>query len=241
MKKLSHWAKCNPVKARIGIALSYLVLFFLSISLGLLLFFEDLYVSPQGFYLASGLFFLCYLLYPIKGLQWGVFQYSYWRQKRMDFLLVFLAFTALSIRFNTFIWSSDAMTHSSPRAVFTTIYANPEAAQTHAPTSFTKQLKSTLKELKAEAKVLKQQYKADPSNTGVKILLILALTLGIVLLLYLIAVWSCSLSCSGQEGAAALVVIGGLALIIWLSIIAVRGILHLGKKNETPAVEKNNS
>lgn len=235
MKKLSHWAKHNPVKARIGIALSHLALFFLSIGLSLLFFFEDVYLSAQGFYLVSGLFFLCYLLYPIKGVQSGVFRHSYWRQKRMDFLLVFLAFTALTIRFNTFFGNSVSAVQSTPRAVFTTIYSNPQAVQPQAPSSFPQMLKSTLKELKAEAKALKQQYKADSGNTGVKILLTLGLILGIAILLYLIAGWSCSLSCSGQEGAATLVVVGGLALVIWLSIIAVRGILRIGKKAEIPS------
>lgn len=69
-----------------------------------------------------------------------------------------------------------------------------------------------------------------------KILLILLTVVVFISLLYLIAAWSCNLSCNGQDTAAALVIIGGLALDIWFLVACIRAIVRCKKK--APPVER---
>ena len=60
--------------------------------------------------------------------------------------------------------------------------------------------------------------------TGEQVIFTILTILAALLLLGLVAALSCSLSCSGAEGAAALVAILGVGLVVFLTIIALKAI-----------------
>ena len=68
-------------------------------------------------------------------------------------------------------------------------------------------------------------------SNGAKVGLIILCVLAAIGLLYGVAALACSLSCGGSEGAATLVMIGGVGVIAFLLVIAIRAIT---KKNNKP-------
>ena len=92
---------------------------------------------------------------------------------------------------------------------------------------------------KERKKMLKEQVKeikkANNLSNGEKALLVILSVLVAAGLLYLVAALSCSLSCSGSDAAAVLVGVGGIALVIFLLIIAFRAIYGRKKKKKKVA------
>jgi hypothetical protein len=91
---------------------------------------------------------------------------------------------------------------------------------------------------KEKKKLLKEQIRAikkdkDVSNAGKVALIILSIAVALGLL-YLIAALACDLSCSGSEGAATVLMIGGAGLIVFLFILALRAILGKKKRAKKP-------
>ena len=69
------------------------------------------------------------------------------------------------------------------------------------------------------------------SATAGQIGLLLLTILGALILLGLVVSLSCSLSCSGSPGAATLVLLLGLGITIFLSIVVIRAIFKKNKKS----------
>jgi hypothetical protein len=91
---------------------------------------------------------------------------------------------------------------------------------------------------KEKKKLLKEQIRAikkdkDVSNAGKVALIILSVAVALGLL-YLIAVLACDLSCSGSEGAATVLMIGGAGLVVFLFILALGAILGKKKRQKKP-------
>jgi pilus assembly protein TadC len=90
--------------------------------------------------------------------------------------------------------------------------------------------------LKERKKLLKQQIKAIKKDKtisdGGKIGLIILCALLALVLAYGVAALSCSLSCSGSEGAAVFVAILGLAGIALLTFFLIRGIVRKSRKEK---------
>ena len=96
--------------------------------------------------------------------------------------------------------------------------------------------------MEGKKKILKEQIreikKANDLSEGTKVLLIILSIVVAIGLLFLVAALACNLSCSGSDAVAVIVGIGGLALIIFLLIIAIRAITgkkKKGKHNTMPA------
>jgi hypothetical protein len=90
--------------------------------------------------------------------------------------------------------------------------------------------------LKERKKLLKQQIKAIKKDKtisdGGKVGLIILCVLLALVLAYGVAALSCSLSCSGSEGAAVVVAILGLAGIALLTFFLIRGIVRKSRKEK---------
>ena len=91
--------------------------------------------------------------------------------------------------------------------------------------------------LKKELRVARKMAPDNGQDTALKILGTFLVLLAALGLAYLIAAWSCNLACSGQEGAANVVLIGGGALLILLTVLGIRAIWRKRKKNKTAKEE----
>ncbi len=235
IKKLSIWAKNNPKLARIIIALSHILVVLNSICLGILIFFYDWGESKWLFSILINIFFLAYFLYPSKKGKKTILQYSYFRQKSLDFTLVITYSFVLALGVNNFL-SSPNMDINLPRqgvdvkAEFIVNKTYPKKEKV-TKRNLRKELKLKIKrskrEIKREFRALKKEFKQNNSSSkdkGLKIGLSLLVLLAALVLAYLIAALACNLSCSGQESLAGVVAIGGALVIIGLSILAFKEI-----------------
>jgi len=237
MKNISHWAKAHPVQARWLIALSHCILIPLAFILGFQLWMEDFKYSPFLHDIFTTLFVLGLLGYPIKGAAHIVWRHSYQRQKTLDFVLIITGFLSLAT-LTSMRLDQASLTAGEGRAVRTSIQA---------PGGFKSGL-NYLKEnmswhaLKKNARMLKKEIRqtrklAQNENGAAKVAGTILILLAAMLLGYLIVAWACSLSCSGQEGAANVVLIGGGALLILLTVLGLRAIWKKRAPKEAPKVE----
>jgi hypothetical protein len=238
MKTLSKWAKANPVKARWLIAFSHVLVVLNAICLGILLFLSDWELWRLLLPLAANVFFIAYLLYPKKGRKTGLFRHSYVRQKTHDFCLVFSYGLVIALGVTHFFNCEEVPATRQMATQWMSLPSITENAATNTPELF-QQLKMKPRELKKqirhELKQLKKDLRKQGDNAGTeaaKVLLIL-LTIALALFLgYLITVLACNISCSGNEGLALVVWLGGGALIIFLTILAIRKITQTPAKKD---------
>lgn len=237
MKNISYWAKSHPNQARWLITLSHCILIPLAFFLGFQLWLEDFRYSPLAHDILTTLFVLGLLGYPIKGATSILLRHSYQRQKTFDFVLIITGFLSLAT-FTSMRLEQASLTAAEGRAVRTSI---------EAPGGFKSGL-NYLKEnmswhaLKKNARMLKKEILqtrklAQNENGAAKVLGTILILLAAFFLGYLIVAWACSLSCSGQEGAANVVLIGGGALLLLLTILGLRAIWKNRVPDEAPKVE----
>ncbi len=180
------------------------------------------------------LFFVGLISYPIKQARFAFFQHSYRRQKYMDGVLIFsslLLFFSLgqqlmeqpsptqigAIQNNS--WRAEFVVHSKATNI------SPKASKK----ALRKQSRLERKELRKKLKQTIKQQKKELSGVEEALLVVLTLLLG-CLLLYGVAILSCSLACSGMDALAYIVLGGGGALVITLAVLAIRRIFGKNKK-----------
>ena len=88
--------------------------------------------------------------------------------------------------------------------------------------------------MERKKKLLKEQLRAIKKSgeisKGGKVALIILSVIVALGLLYLVAALACNISCSGSEGGAIILAVGGTALVIFLLVITLRAILGKKKK-----------
>jgi hypothetical protein len=240
MKRLSRWGKSNRWPARIIIIVSFALLTLLSITAGQSLQ-QGGIILPSGIILVFvTLYFTGLLAYPSKSLRRTKLSSGsfYVRQKSCDFLLA-------ASTMGMIVCISNQPGHLINN--FPTVLASvplssvPQADSSFKPykpiTAFAASLKDeTGKKLKwKERKVLlKEQLRgikksADMSKGGKAALVVLSI-LAAIGLLALVTSLACNLSCNGAEGASTIVMLGGTAVVVFLTILAFRGIYGRKKK-----------
>jgi len=240
MKSLSYWAKAHPVRARWWITIAHCILFPLAFILGFLLWLDDFAYSDIVHDISTSLFLLGLVGYPlIRGGGAVLWRYSYQRHKAFDFILVFAGFLSLasltSMKLEqTPLYSFEGRAIKTATRTAVGIESNShylkENTNWH---SLKKNARKLKKELRAARKIAKKDGgKVAARLLGTLLVLLLALGLG-----YLIVAWSCNLACSGQEGAANAVLIGGGALLILLTVLGIRAIWKQRKKPDAPKLE----
>lgn len=247
MRKLSSWANHHKTQARIIIILSFVLLTGLGIATGVLLKDVGVSISSIAILVTIVAYIIGVIAYPSKTLKGKKLNASvfYLRQKSCDLLLAASTFCMIVCLSN------------QPEKVFN--YSTPLNAAIPASILFPKDstlktyktieaFKASLKDetgkslkWKEKKKLLKEQIrgikKSDEMSKGAKLALIILSVAVASGLFYLVMVLACNLSCNGSEGAAALVAIGGVGLVVFLLLIAIRAIVGR-KKNPKPSDSK---
>jgi hypothetical protein len=251
MKNLSKWAKCHRNMARSIIVICQLLLTALAIAVGVTSFLLDLRIPSWVMQLAATTFLVLCFFYPVKGQLTGLFKHSYRKQKSMDFMLASLSFLLVVGLTNDFSFapmdnSISAQTVVEAQATFVVLKTKSDIQLNKNPREkmdLKASFKNLRRDLKTQIKALKKEHTPKDKRTGLIVakiflsLLALALALG---LLYLVAALSCNLSCSGQEGAAAIVLILGLVGVLFLSFVAFKKI-WFNKNKSKPATDSQDS
>ena len=239
MRNISVWAKTHQWPARIIIILSFLLLTVTGIITGLLL--KDITVTVPAFALIALIitYGLAGIFYPKKTEKRRLSTAGFYRrQKTGDFLLAASTFGMIVCISN----------NSNPAATYFPFLQAATNAKSSLPGDSTvKNYKSFLNfsasmkneegkmlKWKERKKLLKEQVKGIKRSTehskGEKTALIILSVLVALGLIYLVTALACNLSCNGAEGAAILVGIGGTAVVIFLLVLAIRGITGKKKK-----------
>lgn len=238
MKKLSYWSKNNPVKARIIIGVSHVLLLIIGMSLGIITYIDELHI-PNGFLITMvSVFFIAYMLYPVRGRKTGILKYSFYRRVKHDFILVMASSCVLAAGVNNFAFQ-PLLIHQ-PQPPFTLMIAkgsfeDPGLIEKELRKNILKQIKQIRTDIKQTLKLMKADAQTgNDKKVGLKVFLIFLVLLGAAISLGGVATLSCELSCSGHEGMAVVVAVGGTAAIIGLSILAIVSILKIGKPRPVP-------
>ena len=228
MKRLSFWAKHHVFESRIFIVLIWISLNILGYFSGRL--FNDLAIEIPVYYLqvSTCIVFVVAMLYPRKRhSSKKSFLQSYNFRKALDFAVASATFIMILYLGNqkditvSGVQSIYAMEFPSyPNklqrgndSVFQNYYAKLIATKSYSKKERNNYVKQQLHSIKKDK---------DLTKTQKKLLIALCIILATGLILGLAAL-SCSLSCSGMEGLAVLVGLGGTALVILL-------LFHLIKK-----------
>lgn len=244
MKKISYWAKTHKWPARIVIIVSFILLTTLGLIAGRLMADLGIFISSAALFAFASAYFCAAMLYPAKENKSSGKHISsfYFKQKSCDLLLAASTFCMIVYVGNR---PESLFQHTQP--LNATVITEPSL-----PTdSVSKNYKSikdfnasmqdengNMLKWKERKKLLKQQVKeikkANDLSDGEKTLLVILSVLVAAGLLALVVAASCNLSCSGSEGAAVLVGVGGTVAIIILLIIVIKAIYGIKKKKKEP-------
>jgi hypothetical protein len=231
-KQFSFWARDHKWSSRFIIVFSFIMMNILGIITGLLLSELNMTFSTWFILLSVLLFSIAWLKYPGKKEDRSR---TYVFRKSCDAILIgatFLMFMYFGNRnvspFDSSVFSASAVTSSMPKDS-TKNYKSLEEFKKLLHDENGKPLK-----WKERKKILKQQVKAiKKDNTisdGGKVGLIILCVLLALILAYGVAALSCSLSCSGSEGAAVVVAVLGLAGVALLTFFVIRSITRKPKR-----------
>ena len=243
MKTISYWARDNKVKARLLIILIKLLLAALAIYMALLTFSLNEHASVSFLYPVFLLFIVAvflnsYFIDKRKNLSRHIF---YRIQTSVYFIVSVCSFLVIFILANNYLFQITPGETSYAGVAFNNIVTPKKETAAEILESLKYRDKSTL--TRYEKRILKKEFKkqlfiyvkakatGDAHTAGEAGLIILTI-LGALGLFVLIASLSCSLSCSGSDTAAAIILLLGTAGIIWLSIFTIRKISHWKRKEK---------
>ena len=231
MKKISYWAKKNQKLSWILITTSHLVLMVLAFQLSKLLTHTGIRLNGNLFYLIAVLFIPLIVFYPSRK------QYN--ARKGFDLLLTLQGFVLFIILFNTDLLRKEnsMVSYAAISIADSSVFKFRESGKIlsdfrTAHRKLSKEEGRILrKELKHQSKKwLLQKENGRKDNTieiiGI-IVLALALSYGVLLL-------ACSISCAGAETLAVIVAIGGIGVLIGLTIIAIKNLNKRTREQPRP-------
>jgi len=245
MKELSLWAQQHKWPARIILIFSHIALTLISIYWGFISFQKNIVINEAALYLLIIFYFLLYLLYPSGGKQ-HFFQNTY--KVRLLFHGAMAVCSVLLVV--TYVNSLQHATHMNT-ATASVIkvrgtnpgYNNPEAErlvkgfQSGEIKKFSKSERRILKEeLKYQFHSYKKAKEAHQKKDATNAVIIILTIIGALIMLYLVAALSCSLSCNGNEAASVIVLVLGVAAIIF-GCVAIGRSLKKKKKATAPATQ----
>lgn len=242
MKKISYWAKAHKWRSWVIIIAAFSVLNTLGIVTGILLQQLEISVSVILVFISLFLYLAALIAYPSKSEKGKTLSRAafYIKQKSCDFILVASTFGMIIYLSN----HPDRLFQSYPTisAAMKTEPSLPKDSLAKGYKSI-KDFSASMKDVngnqlkwKERKKLLKEQIrdikKSNGLTNGAKIGLIILSVLVAIGLIALVAALACDLSCSGSDAAAAIVGIGGTALVIFLLVLVIRNI-NKKKKKET--------
>ncbi len=244
MKKISLWARNHKWKARIAITIAWIMLTAIGIFIGKNLSVLGILLPSTVLLIIVALFLASIFYYPSRSQKTTLGSSAFYiKQKTCDLLLAVSSFCMITYAANK---PGTLFRHYGNLYAATVI--EPATAKDSIAKSY-KSIKDFSAAMKSEdgkmlkwkerKKLLKQQVKAikksDELSKSTKVLLTILSVLVALGLLFLVASWSCTLSCNGSGGAATLVAIGGTGVVILLLVLAIRGIYGKRKKRKEKA------
>lgn len=251
MKQISLWAKRNVWPARILIIFFHIILSIIAIYWGALSFNAGFYLNEGWLYVLALAYFSHYFIYPTKVSKtflkntYPVRKLLHTTMAVCSFMLVF-TFVNVNMQPQQTGYAFAAV--PLPVTIGNKGYKNPEAERLMTAwkngelKKFTKKDRQVLKEeLKYQVKSYKDANTSSRKKEGGNAGLIILTILGALILFSVVASLSCSLGCTGNEGAAIIVLVLGTALIIFGVVRIIRGITKKkqaslqNKKTEQPS------
>lgn len=222
MKNLSTWANQNPKTS-----ISILVL--LHIFMGYLYFYTGTWLYLEGYktpsilpLIATFLFCLAWIFYPLENAQQGIYKPTFFKRKfwqSITMVSVALFFIHGGNHISRAAMASEVVEFSAENMVLDT-RAN-HVLQKKQNRKERRSLKKKLrKRLRANIKKFRQQK--SELETGQKALIFFLAILVAIAMAYLVLALSCNLMCSGNETLGWIVLIGG-------GILIITGLVILGK------------
>lgn len=244
--RLSFWAKSHRVTAITLIVISKITVGIIGLFLGTWAAVEGYILPLETKWLLGTVAAASILLYPAKRLKKHLGRATFYRrQKTMDGVLATLGFAILF-----FVGNLTPAWVASPNVV-TNIPANVTTALSCLEKHVSEVRKGVVHsgklqrwiaakaKTKIERVISKMKGTADGSDAAVKIVISILLVIAALLLAYVVYALSCSLACSGQEAAAALVgIFGSVAIIIGL-IFAIKAVWGNNKSSELDERHRN--
>ncbi len=219
-KKISYWAAENPWQARSLIAGIHIATGLSALSLGHHLYGQEVFISETVSYAALSVFTTSCLAYPSKNPSF-TFTNSYFAQKAHDISLFTSGAVMMLCAGNHYHITQQPVSDSE--VLFSLSTTNTPEKNIY--------LVKNEKDLNAEKHSFKQEAKKELSR-GAKITLTILLAITFAAAVFGLAALSCSIACSGNEGLAALVGIGGGIGLAALFILGIRGIYGNKRKSK---------
>lgn len=241
MKQLSLWARNHKRKARIAMVFAWLMLTALAIIIGTTLNELSIELPSTVLLTTVALFFAAIFYYPLHSQKsfYGADAF-YIKQKSCDLVLA-----ACSFCMTLYVANKPGTLFQHYGNLYAATVIEPSVLKDSTTKTYKsiKDFSSSMKnedgkmlKWKERKKLLKQQVKAiktsgDMTN-GEKTLLTILSVLVALGLLFLVASLACNLSCNGSEAAAIIVGVGGAGLVVFLLVLAIRGIHGKKKKRK---------
>jgi hypothetical protein len=246
MKQVSLWAKHHVWQARILIIVSHVLLTIITIYWSVLGFKKGWLINEAWLYVLIGVYCSIYFIYPSKAnknLLKNTYRVRTLLHAAMTVCSLMLVFSFVNVKMQPLQQGYAFAANTLPVTIGDKGYKNPEAEKLISDFKAGKIKKFTKKErqiLRAELTNQVKNYKDAKANgrkdeAGNAAIIILTIVLALVLL-YGVAALSCSLSCDGNDGAAVIVLVLGLAAVVFGVILVIRGVKkkkHAAKKPET--------
>ena len=222
--KISYWARENRWKARMLIIMGLIALTNIAIFWGELLHEEGVYV-PTSILYGSAIVFLAFVIsYPMSSRK-----EFFLRRKLSDLVLLLTTCLMITAQSNHFASNTPFASALGTQSV---AYAwVPKKVEQKTSNNLVNKSKAEIRSLK---KAVISELKVNKNySDGEKVVLTILSVLGAAALLVLLAGAVCNLSCSGAEGAAALVAILGVGAVIFLFVILMKRIHGKNKTSTT--------
>lgn len=237
MNSIANWAKQHIAAARLLIALLHIYVFFSAIYLSQLLIDVGIFFTTNQAIVIAAVGF-CIIAIAELHRRKANNSIARKRLQRFRFLMMGICCTLLLVGFFSSLSVPKNSVTNNALAAFTSAEKKekPNYESYEDKQAFYKDLKayySTLSK-KEMRKELRHQFKelSRSSSTAGTIAIALLIILLVALALVGIVSLSCSLACDGQGGLAWLVLIGGTASVIFLTILLVRAIRRKAKKQK---------
>jgi hypothetical protein len=244
MKKISYWGKNHPWLSRIIITISLIVLSLIALNLGHVIK-DSGYIIPSWFYILTlSTYFITVLLYPYFDRKRNFTAAAFYlRRKSCDGLLTLSTFALVLYLGNhpgqLFNYTGNLKAAIPSESILPVTKDPGKYKSIQSFYSSVRDASGKLLNWKERRVLLKAQLKAirhSDTSKGTRIMLTILSILAAGALLYGVLALSCALSCDGSVAGALIVGIGGTALVIFLLVLALRGINghHRKRKPDTP-------
>ena len=239
MKNLSTWASKNRTK-------SILLLIFLHILLGYFYFYTGVFFYLEGIKtpkilvpIASSLFILAWLFYPIKEAQQGIYKNTFFKRKFWQSIALISAaifFIHAGNHLSRAAMANEVVTYHAESVVLDSkeLHRNNKRQARSLKRSLRKKFRQRLR---SKIKQLFQFRKR--SEQGRKILYFVLIILGAIFLTFLLIGLSCTIACSGNEALSIIVLLGGFFLILWGLVAIYRKMFKQKLKEKAKAKPAN--